>query len=232
MQYTKTLVYILLILTLIISINSHAANIVIDGNFDDWASIEVNEDPEGDTFGGPEDDTMDILNYKITHDDDFLYVMVAVKDDISEGSTDRGAYQTIIDSDNTYDTGLQSDTESPYPPHEGMGIDRYISVETNQGVYEGVGMDFYDPDAQIVDDDEAMPGAICEAAVTDNAYELKADLVGLGLEEPFKIKVAILHYSEAGTVDWTMPAILYPLEEKAAIAFGKLSTTWGCLKEM
>ncbi|HGE72788.1 TPA: hypothetical protein ENX78_18260, partial [Candidatus Poribacteria bacterium] len=38
------------------------ADITIDGLFDDWTSVKGYPDDENDTFGGPKDDTMDILS--------------------------------------------------------------------------------------------------------------------------------------------------------------------------
>ena len=212
------------------------ADIVIDGKFDDWESVKGYSDDEGDTFGGPEDATMDIISYRIANDDDFLYVTVTVKEDISEGRTSRGAYQTVVDTDNDYDTGIQSDTEAPYPPHEQpMGVDRYISLETDTGQVLGVGMAGFEEDA----DEIAGPGefellqAFCEVEVLDNRYELSTDLKSLDIELESEIRVTILHYSAVDTVDWTMPAITYlvTLQRPGAVdARGSSLVTWGSLK--
>ena len=111
------------LLPIFVSVIVFADDIIVDGNFDDWGLVKGHPDDEGDTFGGPEDLTMDILGYQIANDDEFLYVTVTTKADLSEGKTSRGAYQTIVDSDNDYNTGIQSDTEAPYPPHEQpMGV--------------------------------------------------------------------------------------------------------------
>jgi len=214
------------------------AEIIIDGEFNDWLLVKGYPDDEGDTFGGPEDATMDILSYKIANDDEFLYVTVTVKENISEGTTSRGAYQAIVDSDNDYDTGIQSDTEAPYPPHEQpMGVDRYISVETDAGRYEGIGMkSFTEEAAEIGGPGEIdLPNAFCDAVVVDNRYELSADLDSLGVELESNIRIAILHYSEADTVDWTMPAITYLVtikEPQKVDAHDKLAATWGKMKDM
>ncbi len=208
--------------------------IVIDGEFQDWESIRKYPDDGGDTFGGPEDATMDILEWAVCNDERFLYVMVTVKENIANGQTDRGAYQTILDTDHDYSTGIQSDTEAPYPPHEGpMGVDRYISVETKQGTYLGVGMQAYAPNAQDIGQELDVPGSVTEAAVVDNRYELKADLKSLGIDSVnVTIKITILHYSGAGTVDWTMPAIDYALGDftLAVGSSGKLASLWAQLK--
>jgi len=213
---------------------AYRADIVIDGKFEDWASVKAYPDDEGDTFGGPEDATMDILSYKIANDDSFLYVMVTVKDDISRGKTSRGAYQTVIDTDNNYDTGIQSDTEAPYPPHENpMGVDRYISVETKVGQLAGIGMAGFTKDANEIGGpgEFSLPQAICNVEVVGNQYELRADLESLGIDMESKVRIGILHYSAADTVDWTMPAITYlvtmspgkvDIREKAAITWGKI----------
>jgi len=207
--------------------------IKIDGSFDDWEGIKAYPDPEGDTFGGPEDPTIDILECRIADDGQFLYVFVTVKDDIANGKTDRGAYQTVIDADNDYNSGIQSDKEAPYPPHEGpLGVDFYISVETKQGVYQGVELHRYGPDAVDIDQEEEVLGAELEAVVVKNKYELKCDLKSLGVERGDTIRLTILHYSAADTVDWIMPPIDYVLGESM---FGlepgsKLALLWGGLK--
>ena len=230
----RLLFWATLTLVFISAVNSWAGLIEIDGEFADWEKIREYPDPGGDTFGGAADDTLDILTWKICNDEEFLYVMVTTKESLAQGQTDRGAYQTVLDTDNNYVTGLQTDTETPYPPHERpMGVDRYISIETKKGVYLGIGMEGYVPDANNIDQDEAVPGAVTQAFVVDNRYELKADLKSLEVKLPSTtIRVAILHYSEAGTVDWTMPAIDYTLGdfEQAVTAAGKLSLTWGQIK--
>jgi len=214
-----------------------SADISIDGEFADWESVEKHACAEGDTFGGPEDATMDILEYRIANDDTFLYVTVIVNEDISKGTTSRGAYQAVIDVDNDYDTGIQTDTEAPYPPHENpMGVDRYVSVETDTGVYQGVGMAGFAEDAKEIGGpgEFEKPDAACDAAITGNQYELCGDMENLGIEMESHIRIAILNYSAAGTVDWTMPAIVYhvTLQEltKAISISGKSAVTWGWAK--
>ncbi len=217
---------------------SAPTEIIIDGEFNDWLLVKEYPDDEGDTFGGPEDATMDILSYKIANDDEFLYVTVTVKENISEGTTSRGAYQTIVDSDNDYDTGIQSDTETPYPPHEQpMGVDRYISIETDMGRYEGIGMKGFTEEAVEIGGpgEFDLPNAVCDAEVVDNRYELSADLDSLGVELESNIRIAILHYSEADTADWTMPAITYlvTLEDTRKVDVrDKLVATWGKMKDI
>jgi len=214
------------------------AEIIIDGVFSDWESVKGYPDDEGDTFGGPEDATMDILSYKITNDDEFLYVTVTTKENISEGKTSRGAYQTVVDIDNDYDTGIQTDTEAPYPPHEEpMGVDRYISVETDMGQYLGVGMNGFTEDAAAIGGpgEFDIPDAVCDAMVVDNQYELSVDLDSLGAELETTIRLAILHYSAVSTVDWTMPAITYLVtiqELQKVDARDKLTTTWGKIRNL
>jgi hypothetical protein len=219
------------------AVMSFPTEIVIDGEFDDWALVEGYPDDEGDTFGGPDDATMDILSYRIANDDESLYVTVTVKEDISKGETSRGAYQTVIDSDNDYNTGIQSDTEAPYPPHdEPMGVDRYISVETDTGQLEGIGMAGFTEEAEEIGGpgEFDLPEAICDVEVAANRYELSADLVSLGIELESHIRISILHYSAAGTVDWTMPAITYFVTLQApgkVDAREKLITTWGEIRD-
>jgi hypothetical protein len=162
------------------------ADIVIDGVFDDWALIKEYLDDEGDTFGGAADPTLDILSYKIANDGKFLYVTVTVKDDISKGLTSRGAYQTIIDTDNNYNTGIQSDNEAPYPPHESpLGVDRYISLETKTGLVLGIGMVGFKKDAKEIGglDEFEIPEAICDVEVVKNQYEFRADLSNLEINK-------------------------------------------------
>jgi hypothetical protein len=215
-----------------------ATEIAIDGKFEDWASVKGYPDDEGDTFGGPEDATMDILSYQIANDDEFLYVTVVVKEDISKGKTSRGAYQTVVDSDNDYDTGIQSDTEAPYPPHEQpMGVDRYVSVETDMGQLLGIGMAGFTVEAKEIGGpgEFELPNAVCDVKVVANRYELRADLKSLGIELESNIRLAILHYSAASTVDWTMPAITYFVTLKsprAVDAHEKAVITWGRIKNI
>jgi hypothetical protein len=219
--------------------NAFFAEITIDGNFEDWAPIKGYSDDEGDTFGGPADPTMDILSYKIANDDKFLYVMVTVKEDISKGTTSRGAYQAIIDSDNNYNTGIQSDKETPYPPHEEpLGVDRYVSLETKVGQVQGVGMAGFKKDADQIGGagEFKLPEAICDVEVVGNQYELCADLKSLGIDMESKTRIAILHYSAENTVDWTMPAITYfvtllppgdvDVNDKAVTMWGKIKSAF------
>ena len=214
-----------------------STEIVIDGNFDDWTPVKGYPDDEGDTFGGPEDATMDILSYRIANDDEFLYVTVTVKEDIAKGKTSRGAYQTVVDADNDYDTGIQSDTEAPYPPHEQpIGVDRYVSVETKTGQLQGIGMAGFTEEAKEIGGpgEFDLPNAVCDVEVVANQYELRADLNSLGIDLESDIRIAILHYSAADTVDWTMPAITYSVTLKSpgkVDSRDKLAVTWGRLKE-
>jgi len=232
----KAFAMVMIIFLCSLNVFAFRGDIVIDGLFDDWASIKGYSDAEGDTFGGPKDDTMDILSYKIANDEKFLYVMIIVKDDISKGKTSRGAYQVIIDSDNKYDTGIQSDKETPYPPHEKpMGVDRYISVETKTGQFLGVGMKGFTKDANEIGGpgEFELPDSVCKAMVDKNRYELSADLKNLGINMDSEIRVALLNYSKDNTVDWTMPAITYLVtmqrSEKVDVS-DKLVATWAGIK--
>lgn len=224
----------ILLLTLLVPFSlGGEIKISIDGQFDDWEGVREYTDPEGDTFGGPDDPTMDILSCRIANDDEFLYIYVTVKDDIANGQTDRGAYQTIIDADNNYDTGIQSDKESPYPPHpRPLGVDYYISVETKQGVYQGVGIQRYAPDAVDIDQNQDVPGAVVDAVVVGNKYELKCNLECMEIEEGDIIRISILHYSAVGSVDWIMPPIDYKLGDylQPVDPMDKLTVLWGAVK--
>ncbi|HEX30069.1 TPA: hypothetical protein ENG04_08320 [Candidatus Poribacteria bacterium] len=229
----KTAILTFLLLAAISVSSGKEIEISIDGQFDDWEGVREYTDPEGDTFGGPDDPTLDILSCRIANDDELLYVYVTVKDDIANGKTSRGAYQTVIDADNNYDTGIQSDKEAPYPPHERpLGVDFYISVETKQGVYQGVGIQGYASDAANIDQDHDVPGAVVDAVVVANKYELKCDLKSLGVKNGDMIRLTILHYSAADTVDWIMPPIDYRLGDylQPVDPMGKLTTLWGMIK--
>lgn len=229
----KTAILISLLFLAISVSSGKEIKISIDGRFDDWEGVREYTDQAGDTFGGPDDPTLDILSCRIANDDEFLYVYVTVKDDIANGKTSRGAYQTVIDADNNYDTGIQSDKETPYPPHEKpLGVDFYISVETKQGVYQGVGIQGYGPDATNIDQDHDVPGAVVEAVVVANKYELKCNLKGLNVKDGDTIRLTILHYSAANTVDWIMPPIDYRLGDylQPVDPADKLAITWGRLR--
>jgi len=232
----RTLLIAVVLLSGLGTVMAFPPAIVIDGKFDDWELVKAYPDAEGDTFGGPADATMDILSYRIANDDEFLYITVTVKEDISKGKTNRGAYQTVIDTDNKYDTGIQSDTEAPYPPHkEPLGVDRYISVETKVGQLQGIGMAGFKPDANAIGGpgEFTLPQAKCDAQVVGNRYELRADLDSLGIKLESNIRIAILHYSAANTVDWTIPAITYTVTLKSpgkVDVCGKLFSTWGEIK--
>ena len=204
--------------------------IEIDGLFEDWDEIRVYEDLVGDTFGGPDDGTMDIVRWAVCNDDAFLYVMVQVNQDISDGQTDRGAYQLVTDSDADYATGIQTDTESPYPPHDTpLGVDRYVSVETEQGVFVGVDFESFAPNATDIGQNIEVAGGIRDAFVVGDRYELRADLEGLGIElDQPSVHLIILHYSGAGTVDWTIPTLDYHLGDFIfpVAPLGRLPVAW------
>lgn len=130
--------------------------IAIDGRFDDWAAVRSSTDPEGDTHdtdhGGRSDNParvehpdVDLLEYKVSHDNERLYFYFRARGVI--GRTQRaadgreaGRYYVIvtIDVDDNDETGYWVHEGGYYPTSRGYDVNAEVEFydgELNTGHY-------------------------------------------------------------------------------------------------
>uniref|UniRef100_A0A7C4QNL3 Carbohydrate-binding domain-containing protein n=1 Tax=Schlesneria paludicola TaxID=360056 RepID=A0A7C4QNL3_9PLAN len=131
-------------------------SIVIDGRFDDWAGVKSYTDPAGDThdvehkerFDQPEGvdhPDVDLLEYRVAHDDENLYVYFRARGVIGRTQTARhaepaGRYYVIvtIDADDNDDTGYWLHEGGYYPTSRGYDLNaeiEYFDGELNTACY-------------------------------------------------------------------------------------------------
>lgn len=125
-------------------------DITIDGNFDDWANIKSHYDPVNDTHDTDHDQQFDVpspvvhpdvdlLEFKITHDDSNLYAYFKSAGTIGrtqrEADGKAGRYYVIvtIDVDNKDETGYWLHEGGYYPTSP--GYDMNMEVEFYDGTF-------------------------------------------------------------------------------------------------
>ena len=92
--------------------------ITIDGKFDDWSKIDKLSDSLNDMS---ENNNINIISYKITSDDNGIYIYFQVKDEVLKGTTDNED-PLVIGEDTVYVTAWKALT-SPCPaPSTAMGV--------------------------------------------------------------------------------------------------------------
>ena len=133
-----------------------AGEITIDGEFDDWKGIESYTDPEDDTHDTShtgrhdtpayvEHPDVDLLEYKVTHDDENLYFYFRSRGRIGRTQTSdsgerAGRYYVIvtIDVDDDDETGYWVHEGGYYPTSRGYDVNAEIEFydgEFNTGHY-------------------------------------------------------------------------------------------------
>jgi len=120
-----------------------AHKIVIDGNMEDWSSLASHTDPAGDTHDTDHiarDDTprpvnhpdVDLLEYKVSHDAENLYVYLRSKGTIArtQRSADGvpGRYYVVvtIDVDDNDETGYWISEGGYYPTTRGYDVNAEV----------------------------------------------------------------------------------------------------------
>lgn len=85
------------------------ANITIDGNFDDWRNVAGVDDPRGDLVPYLEYvPDVDILEFKVSHDDEHIYLYARVAGQVGRTHPDggRGYFYAYMDVDQNPNTGF------------------------------------------------------------------------------------------------------------------------------
>ena len=209
-------------------------NIVIDGDFGDWADVPVLiEDP--DDIG---EDNGDIKEIRVYSTVDTLYAMITVYGTAAPPPPDnqRYYYHLLIDADNNIKTGYNNsvyegnDTGVKTP----IGADFYAQIGRRDGADDGIEVYFLTADdAQMIGEGFpwAASGDSIEMAIP---FEMLQPLDNLGnifgLEQVIKIAAFQEGSANGWEVDWTESAehvIGLPLAVEPG---GKLAITWGSLK--
>jgi len=128
----------------------------IDGRFDDWAAAKSYADPAGDTHatdGKSKDDVpkpiehpdVDLVEYKVAHDNDHLYCCLRSRGriantQVADGTKPGGRYYVIvtIDADDNDDTGYWLHEGGYYPTSRGYDLNaevEYFNGELNTACY-------------------------------------------------------------------------------------------------
>ncbi len=145
--------------------------IILDEDVSDWAEIETEfVDPSGDSNG------LDVLRFKITNDDRFLYFFIELSDefDIQEDN-DLVLY---IDTDNDIGTGIEKN---------GIGYDFQFTLGERQGSFGAIDVSPY------------QVGLIGSPTVTSTTFEFKFDLDAIveGSELFSSQEIALFFQSES-----------------------------------
>lgn len=130
--------------------------IVIDGRFDDWEGVKAYTDPAGDPhdvehksrFDQPEPvdhPDVDLLEYRVAHDEENLYVFFRARGQIGHTQRQRdaepaGRYYVIvtIDADDNDETGYWLHEGGYYPTSRGYDLNaeiEYYDGEFNTACY-------------------------------------------------------------------------------------------------
>ena len=141
---------------------SQENQIIIDGKFQDWESIELIEDNINDN-----EFAVDFTSLSITNDNRYLYIKFTTTEQIDlmdSGSNEESVYNTVIyiDTDNNNKTG--------YVPNYNSNIGSELAVFLNQRY---VWYNATDPNVQISLYDIGLFSA---PTVTSNEFEIAIDL--------------------------------------------------------
>lgn len=95
---------LLILMVLVVGIGAAAVDVLIDGKFDDWAELSpAASDTVGDILPA---DIADFIEFKITNDDQNLYVNYKVTK-MMDWNTQGHLYCVFIDGDNNNKTGYR-----------------------------------------------------------------------------------------------------------------------------
>jgi hypothetical protein len=147
---TGTLLFFCLMLTAASALAEPLQNIVIDGNFNDWAGIAARTDPAGDPHDtdhtGVDDipapvdhPDVDLIEYKFAHDTNTLYAyfkstgVVGHTQEESQGNPGRYYGIVTIDVDHNDATGYFLNEGGYYPTS--AGYDMNMEIEWYNGVF-------------------------------------------------------------------------------------------------
>jgi hypothetical protein len=208
------------------------ADIVIDGNFDDWKKIPVFiEDPDD-----IEDNDGDIKSIKVESTKDTLYMLMTVYGTVCPKNDRRYYYHLLVDADNKIDTGFNN---SEYEGNKTgvkkpIGVDFYAQVGRRNGADDGITVNFLRANSDDTVSENfkyVASGDSYEAAIP---FEMFKPLDNLG--DIFKVgsAIAIAAFQEGSAndweVDWTESATHKVGVPSAVDLCGKLTTTWATLK--
>lgn len=208
-------------------------NIVIDGNFDDWADVPVIIQDPDDVF----EDNGDIKEIRVHSTDNTLYIMLTVYGTAAPADDQRYYYHTLIDADNSINTGFSN------AEYEGnatgvqnpIGADFYVQVGRRSGADDGIEVYFLTPDSG-----DTVAEGFSWAAGGDsmeievpfamfNAIQDIGDIFVVGQT----IMVAAFQEGNANDweVDWTESAEHVIGVPTAVEPTGKLPIKWAALKQ-
>lgn len=209
-----------------------AVEVVIDGDFTDWADIPVLiEDPDD-----VDEDNGDIKEIRAYSTEDTLYIMLTVYGTAAPQDDQRYYYHTLIDADNNLNTGFDN---AMYEGNEtgvkdSIGADFYVQIGRRNGADDGIEVHFLTPntdDTVAQDFSWAAGGDSMEIAVP---FEMLNPLQNIGsiFQPEQTIMIAAFQEGSANDweCDWTESAehiIGAPIAVEPA---GKLPVTWAILK--
>jgi hypothetical protein len=208
-------------------------NIVIDGNFDDWADVPVIIQDPDDVF----EDNGDIKELRVHSTDDTLYIMLSVYGTAAPADDQRYYYHTLIDADSNINTGFDNSEyeENATGVQNPIGADFYVQVGRRSGADDGIEVYFLTADsADTVSEGFAWAagGDSMEIAVPFamfNALQDIGDIFVVGQT----IMVAAFQEGNANDweVDWTESAEHVIGVPTAIEPTSKLPTKWAKLKQ-
>lgn len=228
------LAVLLLVSTVALPVFALEVNIVMDGDFADWADIPVLVEDPDDIL----EDNGDIKEIRVYSTKDMFYAMLTVYGEAAPTpDNQRFYYHLLIDADNNTKTGFSNevyegnDTGVKQP----IGADFYIQIGRRDGADDGIEIYFL--------------GAGGEGAVIADSFEWVQGGDSLELQVPFEvltplailgdiflpdqvIQVAAFQEGSANDweVDWTEPGehiVAAPLAVEPA---DKLTVVWAALK--
>jgi hypothetical protein len=230
---TRVIFYTVIMLFMVSNLTYSAVEITIDGSFDDWKDVPVLlKDPLdiGEKNG-------DIKELKVYSTADTFYAMMTVYGTAAPKDAQRYYYHVLIDADNNLQTGFNNSmyddvvtgVKSP------IGADFYAQIGRDNGADSGIAVNFLTSktDDLVAENFKwAAGGDSLELAVP---YEMFKPLQDIG--EIFKVRqtVMIAAFQEGSAnnweVDWTEPAEHVIGVPAAVEPVGKLTTTWGQIKD-
>jgi hypothetical protein len=208
-------------------------NIVIDGDFADWADVPVLvEDPDDVA-----EDNGDIKAIRVHSTEDTFYAMLTVYGTAAPQDTQRYYYHILIDADNSIDTGFNN---SEYEGNatglqNPIGADFYVQVGRRNGADDGIEVYFLtaDSDETVAENFSwAAGGDSMEMAVPFGMFIAVEDIGDI-----FQVgqTIAVSAFQEGNANDWEcdwIESAEHVIGVPAAVGpAGKLPVTWATLKQ-
>jgi hypothetical protein len=230
----QTMFCALVLLFLVSPMMQAKVNIVIDGDFADWADVPVLiEDPDD-----VDEDNGDIKEVRVFSTEDTFYGMLTVYGTAAPQDTQRYYYHILIDADNDIKTGANNseyegnDTGIKNP----IGADFYVQVGRRNGADDGIEVYFvranWTDEVVAENFSWAAGGDSMEVAVPFTMFNPLDNIGDIFVQEQ---TVMIASFQEGSAndweCDWTESAehvIGAPIAVEPA---GKLPVTWARLKQ-